>query len=98
METGRRGYGFISIHAPREGGDDKHRAETEAAHYFNPRPPRGGRLADITMGIAPQEISIHAPREGGDFSRSVQLQLPHGISIHAPREGGDYTSMALLKE
>ena len=34
--------------------------------YFNPRPPRGGRL--YMPGIISYEtvISIHAPREGGD--------------------------------
>ena len=36
--------------------------------YFNPRPPRGGRLflrSSVQTGLL---ISIHAPREGGDYS------------------------------
>ena len=33
----------ISIHAPREGGDRTGRPEARHQHYFNPRPPRGGR-------------------------------------------------------
>ena len=34
---------FISIHALREEGDAALLLLTTAAHYFNPRPPRGGR-------------------------------------------------------
>ena len=33
----------ISIHAPREGGDDTITDEHQVIQYFNPRPPRGGR-------------------------------------------------------
>ena len=37
--------GGISIHAPREGGDNNHGTIfTGALQNFNPRPPRGGRL------------------------------------------------------
>ena len=34
--------------------------------YFNPRPPRGGRLYNYSKRVASIKISIHAPREGGD--------------------------------
>ena len=34
----------ISIHAPREGGDLWAVVRATLARYFNPRPPRGGRL------------------------------------------------------
>ena len=34
----------ISIHAPREGGDAGVSVVPEHRGYFNPRPPRGGRL------------------------------------------------------
>ena len=34
----------ISIHAPREGGDDQRIFDGGVSVYFNPRPPRGGRL------------------------------------------------------
>ena len=37
-------YFDISIHAPREGGDQYDSEECGSRHYFNPRPPRGGRL------------------------------------------------------
>ncbi len=56
--------------------------------HFNPRTPRGVRLAPHAGGGAAILISIHAPREGCDrmFTRYL-----HGrrISIHAPREGCD---------
>ena len=34
--------------------------------YFNPRPPRGGRLSGVEASRKAIPISIHAPREGGD--------------------------------
>ena len=41
-------YGFfISIHAPREGGDCKFFNVPYVSRDFNPRPPRGGRLVKI---------------------------------------------------
>ena len=57
--------------------------------YFNPRPPRGGRLKKSTKFSDCFLISIHAPREGGD---RINFRATGGavISIHAPREGGDY--------
>ena len=37
------GQPYISIHAPREGGDPRYHWRPPEAVYFNPRPPRGGR-------------------------------------------------------
>ena len=34
--------------------------------HFYPRPPRGGRRADVIVHIQPVSISIHALREEGD--------------------------------
>ena len=39
----------ISIHAPREGGDDKIRKNFRTNIDFNPRPPRGGRPSSTTL-------------------------------------------------
>ena len=58
--------------------------------YFNPRPPRGGRLPDIVDKEVADDISIHAPREGGDGG-IIDLVNNYAISIHAPREGGDFS-------
>ena len=45
-------YGIIiSIHAPREGGDEALPVIQPEPIYFNPRPPRGGRLLCFCMSI-----------------------------------------------
>ena len=62
--------------------------EHQVSQYFNPRPPRGGRLCDIITIYRYLVISIHAPREGGDHQQPYHHQCVR-ISIHAPREGGD---------
>ena len=40
-------HAFISIHAPREGGDFSVRYRLTPDTYFNPRPPRGGRRPSV---------------------------------------------------
>lgn len=42
--------------------------------YFNPRPPRRGRLPPKPPAPPAATISIHAPREGGD-SKDAQFYL-----------------------
>ena len=64
----------ISIHAPREGGDSYIRTDFLYSLYFNPRPPRGGRLRYGSSSSVCKDISIHAPREGGD-SKDAQFYL-----------------------
>ena len=59
------------------------------AHWdFNPRSPRGERLALALNRREILHISIHAPREGSDLG-FVQSRCAVVISIHAPREGSD---------
>ena len=57
----------ISIHALREEGDAGKIRRADGALYFYPRPPRGGRLPDVSKGIQDYTISIHALREEGDL-------------------------------
>ena len=67
MSCSRSGRGLaISIHAPREGGDDAEEVLDPADNNFNPRPPRGGRRDENNRNEVKRRISIHAPREGGD--------------------------------
>ena len=82
----------ISIHAPREGGDDWIVEEIKKLQNFNPRPPRGGRHKPLTDINRRLPISIHAPREGGDSNANLMGNPIFLISIHAPREGGDSVS------
>ena len=80
--------GSISIHAPREGGDDHDGGVGVAQIVISIHAPREGgdvQLLDVGVDAA---ISIHAPREGGD-SGAFPFYNFHYISIHAPREGGD---------
>ena len=79
----------ISIHALREGGRRHDNGVVVQGLYFNPRPPRGGRLPfSVAQSGTVEVISIHAPREGGRLDDLDDL-FEHGcISIHAPREGG----------
>ena len=57
---------MISIHALREESDAALLLLTTVAHYFNPRPPRGGRHRFVVKFQADVLISIHALREEGD--------------------------------
>ena len=82
---------YISIHAPREGGDIFNKPFLIVKRHFNPRPPRGGRRTKVTGYNVFTTISIHAPREGGD-KKTRTYQQKRDISIHAPREGGDALS------
>ena len=81
---------MISIHAPREGGDNESRIRPCVNENFNPRPPRGGRPLIDGQQRQRLPISIHAPREGGDEDVYAQIMAKLNISIHAPREGGDF--------
>ena len=70
-------------------------AEGNAHHYFNPRPPCGGRQEDHGHYLFFHDISIHAPRVGGDDRSNPNHQRPNRISIHAPRVGGDLADMSM---
>ena len=58
-------------------------------YYFNPRPPRGGRLIEKVSTADTREISIHVLREEDDFPYAVQWPVPPAISIHVLREEDD---------
>ena len=69
---------IISIHALREEGDCQNSQQhSGAAAYFYPRPPRGGRLANLGEQPVKKKISIHALREEGDVGI-------HGVSSTSP--------------
>ena len=58
----------ISIHAPREGGDDKVSTSGGLGGLFQSTPPARGATVLYRPAVALWNISIHAPREGGDLS------------------------------
>ena len=61
---------FISIHAPREGGDPR-KLNTNAgcSRYFNPRPPRGGRPRSAPSIIRSHNFNPRPPRGGRLFTK-----------------------------
>ena len=79
---------MISIHAPREGGDDKERGVYVIGAIFQSTPPARGATCGAGRCGESAGISIHAPREGGDVVDMAKMPF-RMISIHAPREGGD---------
>ena len=83
------GYGIISIHAPRAGGDALPLRPAKGDRYdFNPRPPCGGRRS--ICAPAPCLTAFQStPPVRGATDRADIYPAPHKISIHAPRAGGD---------
>ena len=69
----------ISIHALREEGDATDKTGSYGQKNFNPRPPRGGRLTDLTAYALHEVISIHALREEGDSKSGEKIH--HVCSI-----------------
>ena len=78
----------ISIHAPREGGDDFKGGLLKKVCNFNPRPPRGGRQGWETRWKDEQKFQSTPPARGATGHAALGKILGY-ISIHAPREGGD---------
>ena len=75
---------------PARGATSLHLLTPRVATDFNPRPPRGGRLAVSSIWWATMRFQSTPPARGAtDVFRAI---LGHdNISIHAPREGGDFT-------
>ena len=79
----------ISIHAPRGGSDNLSMCEMFNYFYFNPRSPRGERLAIALAMETPPEFQSTLPA-GGATPNGERPFLPLLIiSIHAPRGGSD---------
>ena len=77
----------ISIHAPREGGDERSQMFQTVINAFQSTPPRGGR----PFVDRPQKLKFvyfnPRPREGGDGCRDDGYHRRLSISIHAPARG-----------
>ena len=56
--------------------------------YFNPRPPREGRLRQRYLQCQYRHFNPRPPR-GGRLQDVMIYGRTRRISIHAPREGGD---------
>ena len=91
--TGRlqRRYGavYISIHAPREGGDrQKHHQCNKPLQISIHAPREGGDFPPRHLAVLSGHFNPRPPR-GGRHRPRLHGQRVQKISIHAPREGGD---------
>ena len=77
----------ISIHALREEGDRCEEVTLPWIIYFYPRPPRGGRLLEVSVDWLLGKISIHALREEGDRSAPPGGFHPADFYPRPPRGG-----------
>ena len=78
----------VSIHAPRVGSDSAGRSASGNPCCFNPRSPRGERLAIIQDVGAVCGFNPRSPRgERRDFHKAEMDKVQ--VSIHAPRVGSD---------
>ncbi len=84
----------ISIHAPREGCDQRGASPRPPREGISIHAPREGCDLIAPRFVSFQAISIHAPREGCDELWQLN-NLSIGISIHAPREGCDWQPQSL---
>ena len=78
----------ISIHVPREGHDCHSPTTSAAQYYFNPRAPRGARLAVMMDEEAAGIFQSTCPARGTTVTDLIS-DLRKIISIHVPREGHD---------
>ena len=78
----------ISIHALREEGDECSWQSQLLPAYFYPRPPRGGRLYEIT-GSSTDSVFLSTPSARRATRYLDESGHENVISIHALREEGD---------
>ncbi len=89
---------MISIHAPREGGDENIRRLYHDGIVFQSTPPvRGATLCAGGCISVFSAFQSTPPVRGATVSEKSKIQL-QGISIHAPREGGDVNSVSVAAE
>ena len=81
---------YISIHAPREGGDDALLRGAPVPRYFNPRPPRGGRPLFDHQLFGTLEFQSTPPARGATPSGAHRLCVPHHFNPRPPRGGRLY--------
>ena len=83
----------ISIHAPREGGDNGTSSNSAFVTKFQSTPPaRGATLSAQGLPSALAVFQSTPPARGATLVANGKTQAVTKISIHAPREGGDSNS------
>ena len=88
MHRRHRQHHRISIHALREEGDSTELEDIARCVNFYPRPPRGGRRGQHSLGtLAGRFLSTPSARRATHIIQIVDML--DIISIHALREEGD---------
>ena len=78
----------ISIHAPREGGDERQAdAQNLRPRDFNPRPPRGGRRSASSGGAFVQAFQSTPPARGATPCIPPAAGSPGNFNPRPPRGG-----------
>ncbi len=78
------GFGGISIHAAREGGDAGLFAVFRAPMGFQSTPPvKAATLPNVSAPLL-MDISIHAAREGGDEAAAMANHNPRNFNPRRP--------------
>ena len=77
---------YISIHAPREGGDSE-LGGGDCHMGISIHAPREGGDAGSSSSDCDRWISIHAPREGGDAACSTAAPSSAGFQSTPPARG-----------
>ena len=72
---------------PTRGSDSGRAPLSIAAHYFNPRSPRGGATSLSIAFLHKKYISIHAPHEGERLSAAPAVPAAHHFNPRSPRGG-----------
>ena len=85
----------ISIHVPRVGDDHHQKHGYSHNRYFNPRPPRGGRLSAMRGNMAAFLFQSTSPAWGTTAKYSI-LKVKCQISIHVPRVGDDSSNFSAI--
>ena len=87
LENGEADY-YISIHAPREGSDEKplNARITQPTKFQSTLPVRGATEKSETIRDT-LIISIHAPREGSDHRHSRHVVYSRGFQSTLPVRG-----------
>ena len=79
----------ISIHAPREGGDQILQRDDGVVCTISIHAPREGGDFEADGGIWKREAFQSTPPARGATGLPADYTAAVPISIHAPREGGD---------
>ena len=85
----------ISIHALREEGDGTDPGASRGILYFNPRPPRGGRLFGMRTQKRSKKFQSTPSARRATVREIAFFSGDFDISIHALREEGDLSCDAV---